>query len=105
MKKQLQMKRMNEKLIVTEGEKELFAISADNSISGEVLYNSLFCSMLPTEDAEIEVTKVGLTDKKDVIIFSRFKDLIDKICKAINSSNNKDKTKENEETDTSACPE
>ena len=105
MKKQLQIKRLGEELVVTEAEKRFFSISKDNLITGQDLYDFIFGSLSPNEKVEIVVTEIGLSEKKDVVIFNRFKDLIDKICKAINGSISKDEAKGNEETDASACLE
>lgn len=103
MKKQLQIKREGEELVVMEAGEKLFSISKDNSITGQDLYNSIFGSLSPDEKVEIDVTKIELSEKRDEVIFKRFKDLIDKICKAINDSNNKCEIKENEESNASAC--
>ena len=102
MKKQLQIKREGEELVVMEARKKLFSISKDNSITGQDLYNSIFGSLSPDEKVEIDVTKIELSEQKDKVIFDRFKYLMDKICKAINDSNNKCEIKENEESDASS---
>lgn len=99
MKEQLQMKRIDEKSVVRGDEKELLSISSDNSLSGQVLYDSFLDSISPSEEAEINVLGEELSKKKDQIICNRFKDLIGEICKAINSSNNKGEAGESKETD------
>ena len=92
------MKRIDEKSVLTGDEKELLSIPACNSLSCQILYDSFLDSMSPNEEAEINVLGVGLSEKKDQIIYSRFKDMIGKICKAINSSNNKGEAGESKET-------
>ncbi len=97
MKKRLQIKRTNEELEVMEGEKKLFSILKDNSVSGQNLYESIFKSLAPNENVEITVDGRDDLQRNDKIIFDRFNELIQKICQAINISNNKPKENENNE--------
>lgn len=70
-----------------EGEKKLFSISKDNSITGQDLYDSLFEAVTPDEKVEIVMSgKEGLIGN-DRIIFDRLNELINKICAAINKAN------------------
>lgn len=61
MKEQLQMKRIDEKSVVTGDEKELLSISSGNSFSGQVLYDSFLGSISPNEEAEINVLSEELS--------------------------------------------
>ena len=61
MKEQLQMKRIDEKSVVTGDEKELLSISSGNSFSGQVLYDSFRGSISPNEEAEINVLSEELS--------------------------------------------
>lgn len=101
MKKQLQIKREGEELAVIEAGKKLFAISKDNSITGQDLYDFLFKSVQADEKVEIEVTGKDDLQGNDKKVFDRFSELIKKICDAINIGNGQSEPN-NSKTDASA---
>ena len=102
MKKQLQIKRIDEELVVMEEESKLFSISKDHSVTGKDLYDFIFKSVPINEQVEINVIGKEHLTGNDKIIFDRFKGLIEKICTAINNANEQSSASENNNSDASA---
>lgn len=76
---------------IKENDEILFSIlKSNNQVSGEKLYDKIFKNLSINESIKISIIYEGFTDKQDIIIRDRFKELIDKICEKINGTETKE---------------
>lgn len=87
MKKTLKIIFNKGTIVINQDEKQKLEIQKNpTKISGEQLYDFFFSDLTENEEIIFDINNSQDLSKDDKVIFNRFKELIDDICKAINSA-------------------